>query len=109
MRLRLPRSATRMHAALAVALLAAAALLALGTQLWPWPLLAWLVLSTAIAPYFPRWSFYLPVATHGPRDRAEVALTFDDGPDPRTLPQLLALLAAEGVKATFFVVGRHAA
>jgi|GEM_PF-1066294 len=109
MKLRLPRLATRMHAALALALLAAAALAALDTQLWPWPLLAWLVVSTAIAPYFPRWSFYLPVATHGPRDRAEVALTFDDGPDPRTLPHLLALLAAAEAKATFFVVGRRAA
>jgi peptidoglycan/xylan/chitin deacetylase (PgdA/CDA1 family) len=34
-----------------------------------------------------------------------VALTFDDGPDPVQTPRLLDLLAANGVKATFCVVG----
>ncbi len=34
-----------------------------------------------------------------------VALTFDDGPDPVRTPGLLDLLAARGVKATFFCVG----
>ncbi|MCX4469782.1 Peptidoglycan-N-acetylglucosamine deacetylase [Micromonospora sp. MW-13] len=39
---------------------------------------------------------------------AEVALTFDDGPDPQYTPQVLALLRAYGVKATFCVVGENA-
>jgi peptidoglycan/xylan/chitin deacetylase (PgdA/CDA1 family) len=34
-----------------------------------------------------------------------VALTFDDGPDPRNTPQLLQVLRASGVKATFCVIG----
>lgn len=34
-----------------------------------------------------------------------VALTFDDGPDPRTTPLVLDTLRERGVKATFFVVG----
>jgi len=34
-----------------------------------------------------------------------VALTFDDGPDPRWTPRLLSLLEAKKVPATFFVVG----
>jgi len=34
-----------------------------------------------------------------------VALTFDDGPDPRTTPRILATLREHDVKATFFVVG----
>jgi cellulose synthase/poly-beta-1,6-N-acetylglucosamine synthase-like glycosyltransferase/peptidoglycan/xylan/chitin deacetylase (PgdA/CDA1 family) len=34
-----------------------------------------------------------------------VALTFDDGPDPRWTPQILAVLRAHRVPATFFVVG----
>lgn len=38
----------------------------------------------------------------------EIALTFDDGPDPVYTPQLLDLLARHGAKATFFVVGSHA-
>jgi peptidoglycan/xylan/chitin deacetylase (PgdA/CDA1 family) len=36
-----------------------------------------------------------------------VALTFDDGPNPYHTPRLLDLLAARGVRATFFVVGRR--
>ena len=34
-----------------------------------------------------------------------VALTFDDGPDPRWTPRLLSLLEAKKVPATFFLVG----
>jgi peptidoglycan-N-acetylglucosamine deacetylase len=34
-----------------------------------------------------------------------VALTFDDGPDPRFTPRLLAMLDARWVHATFFLLG----
>lgn len=37
-----------------------------------------------------------------------VALTFDDGPNPVATPLILDALAARDVKATFFVLGRHA-
>jgi len=36
-----------------------------------------------------------------------VALTFDDGPNPRETPRLLRLLESLQVQATFFLVGRH--
>lgn len=36
-----------------------------------------------------------------------VALTFDDGPNPRNTPALLDLLASKGIHATFFVLGRY--
>ena len=36
-----------------------------------------------------------------------VALTFDDGPHPQATPQVLDLLAGEGVAATFFLVGEQ--
>jgi peptidoglycan-N-acetylglucosamine deacetylase len=42
----------------------------------------------------------------GPR---EVVLTFDDGPAPGTTPRVLDALACEGVRATFFLIGRNAA
>ncbi|MFG1394409.1 polysaccharide deacetylase family protein [Xanthobacter agilis] len=42
-------------------------------------------------------------------DQPYIALTFDDGPNPETTPQLLALLKARGIKATFFVLGNMAA
>ena len=38
-----------------------------------------------------------------------IALTFDDGPDPEFTPQVLELLAAHRVRATFFLVGERAA
>jgi peptidoglycan/xylan/chitin deacetylase (PgdA/CDA1 family) len=41
------------------------------------------------------------------RDRV-VALTFDDGPNPAATPLVLDALAERGVKATFFILGRHA-
>ncbi|MBC2667787.1 glycosyltransferase [Novosphingobium piscinae] len=37
----------------------------------------------------------------------QVALTFDDGPDPHWTPQILDVLARHGVPATFFVTGIH--
>ena len=39
----------------------------------------------------------------------EVVLTFDDGPWPATTSQVLAALARECVRATFFLIGRSAA
>ena len=38
-----------------------------------------------------------------------IALTFDDGPDAEFTPQVLRLLAARRVRATFFLVGERAA
>jgi peptidoglycan/xylan/chitin deacetylase (PgdA/CDA1 family) len=38
--------------------------------------------------------------------RPVLALTFDDGPHPELTPKLLDLLRREGVRATFYVIGR---
>ncbi len=43
-----------------------------------------------------------------PRKSGEIALTFDDGPNPAFTPRLLELLDRHGVKATFFLVGKYA-
>jgi peptidoglycan/xylan/chitin deacetylase (PgdA/CDA1 family) len=43
-----------------------------------------------------------------PLNDHEVVLTFDDGPLPKHTKPILATLAAECVKATFFIVGRMA-
>ncbi len=52
----------------------------------------------------PDWVF------HGPADKREIALTFDDGPwwEPPT-SQFVRLLAREHAPATFFEVGEHIA
>jgi len=36
-----------------------------------------------------------------------VALTFDDGPNPETTPQVLDVLKQHGIKATFFINGKR--
>jgi peptidoglycan/xylan/chitin deacetylase (PgdA/CDA1 family) len=41
--------------------------------------------------------------------RRELALTFDDGPDPRWTPPVLDLLESRGHRGTFFVIGERAA
>ncbi len=43
-----------------------------------------------------------------PERAGEIALTFDDGPNPVWTPKLLDMLAAHRVKATFFLVGKYA-
>src|SRR5437667_10707742 len=43
-----------------------------------------------------------------PLNDGEVVLTFDDGPLPKHSNQILEILAAQCVKATFFTVGRMA-
>jgi len=45
---------------------------------------------------------------HGPRNEPKLALTFDDGPNPETTPELLAALDEVEAKATFFLTGRQA-
>ncbi|NLA34272.1 MAG: polysaccharide deacetylase family protein [Actinobacteria bacterium] len=42
-------------------------------------------------------------------DQPLVALTFDDGPDPRFTPRILDILAARSITATFFMMGHNAA
>jgi peptidoglycan-N-acetylglucosamine deacetylase len=48
---------------------------------------------------------YTPFVREGVREKREVALTFDDGPGPYTT-QVLSVLEAAHVRATFFAIGR---
>jgi peptidoglycan/xylan/chitin deacetylase (PgdA/CDA1 family) len=68
-------------------------------------LLAWHA-APALCAHSPALCRSLGVRRHG-EDRAAVALTFDDGPDPRGTPAVLGALAAEGITATFFLVGEQ--
>lgn len=75
--------------------------------------LAWippalLLIVYLVAPFCHRYGFFLPIISRGRCDTHAVSLTFDDGPDPMTTPQLLGLLQRHGVTATFFVTGRRA-
>lgn len=84
--------------------LAAAALAWVDPRLAAVPLGGFAALC-ATAPFIPSSSFFLPVISRGASDRKAVALTFDDGPDPLTTPELLRLLKKYQASATFFVTG----
>jgi peptidoglycan/xylan/chitin deacetylase (PgdA/CDA1 family) len=67
------------------------------------------ILGGAIHGAFHRNSFLFgaPITRldSGPKS---VALTFDDGPNPDATPLILDALAERKVRATFFILGRHA-
>lgn len=71
-------------------------------MIWPW------ILGGAWAAHalVPALSARTANITHTVAN--DVSLTFDDGPDPVYTPQVLEILAAAGVPATFFLVGRKA-
>ncbi len=58
------------------------------------------------------WLFHqrlgLAVASRVRAGRGDLALTFDDGPDPKTTPAVLEALAEHGVRATFFLLHERA-
>lgn len=58
---------------------------------------------------FIRMNFFCPAVCRGPGDKMKLALTFDDGPDPKSTPPLLELLAREKIAATFFCIGEKVA
>jgi peptidoglycan/xylan/chitin deacetylase (PgdA/CDA1 family) len=84
------------------------------TVLAPWP---WRVLSAALAAaevagilaalelYVPQVTILTPSVWRGRSGGDRVALTFDDGPGGRVTEQILDVLSARGVHATFFVLG----
>jgi len=83
-------------------------------HLWPWAIGAIVanhMLLTAVG-LWPRSRALGPNVTRLPASavaRGEVALTFDDGPDPDLTPRVLDLLEARGVRATFFCVAEKVA
>ena len=95
----------------------ALALVVARSSWWPWAVGAILAdhalltaagLTPRSALLGPNWT-RLPHAAVG---RGEVAITIDDGPDPRITPRVLDILDERRAKATFFCIGervqRHA-
>jgi peptidoglycan/xylan/chitin deacetylase (PgdA/CDA1 family) len=55
----------------------------------------------------PTGQWYGRTFTGLPRGSKQLALTYDDGPNDVHTSRLLEVLAGHGVKATFFMIGRH--
>jgi peptidoglycan/xylan/chitin deacetylase (PgdA/CDA1 family) len=90
----------------------AAVVVAAAPATWPWALGLAVAdhLALAQACLRPRSSLLGPNLTRLPPEaaaRGEVALTFDDGPDPEVTPRVLELLEARGAHATFFAIGER--
>jgi uncharacterized protein (TIRG00374 family) len=96
------------------AALAAAVAAVIGTAIVGWA--GWLLFAVAVLGIVMlAWGAFTPNAPlfgrvvdgHGTPDRV-IALTFDDGPSLETTPVVLEMLRTRKVRATFFVLGRHA-
>lgn len=97
------KASAALHVAGAAALVAAPAS-------WPWVIGALLANHAGItaAGLWPRSRLLGANITRLPQaaaQRNEIALTFDDGPDPEVTPRVLDLLDAHRMKASFFCVG----
>ncbi|QSO51062.1 polysaccharide deacetylase family protein [Alicyclobacillus curvatus] len=69
------------------------------------------ILLFALYTFLPELLFHvwhIGTLYHGAPGPRRVALTFDDGPDPRYTPQILQILHELDVKATFFLVAERA-
>ncbi|MDX6523680.1 MAG: peptidoglycan-N-acetylglucosamine deacetylase, partial [Gaiellales bacterium] len=64
-------------------------------------------LVIAFAAFTPNTPLFGRVIGRGWVASPKAAITFDDGPSAEYTPQVLDALAAAGVHATFFVLGRH--
>ncbi len=70
---------------------------------------AFILIAAALVLYVPLFAGYKAraVAADSMADDRKIAITFDDGPHPYYTEQLLDGLKERGVKATFFVMGKH--
>jgi peptidoglycan/xylan/chitin deacetylase (PgdA/CDA1 family) len=94
----------------AVAVATALALAALGSSfIWPAALAPFVYCAVILAGVMiPRLAMFAPVVWRASGNRAEFALTFDDGPGPTSTRKVLASLARRNAHATFFVLGTKA-
>lgn len=100
---------TRFHSIAIVTAIAGSTAVALGSYPALGVIVAAFAMVMGFGVAFPQWRMFGPFICQGDRSQRRVALTFDDGPDPRSTPALLELLRAENVSATFFCIGRNVA
>ena len=102
----LRRAVTRFHFIALLATLIASVGLASGQWVLVSASFFTLFLAIGLGVAIPQLSFFGEFICHGKSDKRQVALTFDDGPDPSATPALLELLREHDVEAAFFVIGK---
>lgn len=69
--------------------------------------LSWLLI-TSIGSFNIRWNYHLKAFNSNiNHPKKQVAITFDDGPNPNFTPEILKLLQTYNAKATFFYIGKQ--
>jgi len=69
--------------------------------------IAWLLLTIAGSSFI-GWNYHFKSLNAQPKtSKNQIAITFDDGPNPNFTPQVLKLLKTYNAKATFFCIGQH--
>ncbi|MGB1307264.1 MAG: polysaccharide deacetylase family protein [Oceanihabitans sp.] len=67
----------------------------------------WLCITT-IGSFNIQWNYYIKSLNYNSKTtKNQVAITFDDGPNPEFTPQVLTLLNKYNAKATFFCIGKQ--
>ena len=98
---------TRFHVIAILAALSGAVALALSNATVAIGLLILAMVIAGFGVALPQLRLFGPFVCRGDVSRRRVALTFDDGPDNQSTPELLDLLRAERVPVTFFCIGRN--
>jgi peptidoglycan/xylan/chitin deacetylase (PgdA/CDA1 family) len=85
----------------------------LGAEAWPWAIGAVAANHVVLGALglWPRSTMLGPNLTRLPDAaiaRHEIAVTFDDGPDPEVTPRVLDVLDAHGARASFFCIAERA-
>lgn len=83
--------------------------LALHHFIFLWIVVVLFLATVALAVSVPRLRIFADFICRGSADKKHVALTFDDGPDPKSTPALLALLRERKIRAAFFGIGEFVA
>ncbi|WP_452232906.1 polysaccharide deacetylase family protein [Lacinutrix sp. MEBiC02595] len=70
-------------------------------------LFAWFLITVA-GSSFVGWNYHYTSLNSNPKtSKNQIAITFDDGPNPEFTPKVLALLNTYNAKATFFCIGKE--
>jgi len=97
---------TRFHLAVIIAAAFAGIALARHSFIFLGAVVLGLLVVTGLGVAVPQLQWFGNFICRGSPFKKRAALTFDDGPDPRSTPQLLDWLRAEKIPAAFFCIGK---